>query len=490
MSGSPWGDGSVRAVGGPGPTAVELGDLERASAVLRAAVDALWRADARLRAAGLAEQARSMPALVDGPRPAFAASHTDALGRSALLAARHVDDLLRRLRHVLRRLDEAEWWVGRAMHAVVTAEAHVAGEVPALLPAVVPFVVPAAVGAWVGARGDATRVAGAAASAQVPSALVAPTAAFLRGALPGARPPATDPLGALAGEAASGELPPAVLLPRADPPALPVPRSAADLLRNVSATYPSDHGGLPGTARSSISVQRLTHPDGTRGWVVEIPGTQSAAFGGDVATDMATNARLMGGLPDDMSTAVLHVLRDLGVPPDEPVLLAGHSQGGMVAVTAAVLAAGAYDVRAVLTAGSPDVPRTLPAGVQARHYRIDEDVVPQTDGRADVVSGDVVAVRRSIGAANVAHAHALEEYVRTAELADAALAGSPALRRFDAELARVLGPPGTTQRTWQLAVTRSPALVRTDPGTGLPRTPQLRAATSPGRPGAGGKGRS
>ena len=33
--------------------------------------------------------------------------------------------------------------------------------------------------------------------------------------------------------------------------------------------------GLAGTPTGVISVQQLTHPDGTRAWVIEIPGTES-----------------------------------------------------------------------------------------------------------------------------------------------------------------------------------------------------------------------
>ncbi|WP_138067684.1 hypothetical protein [Cellulomonas rhizosphaerae] len=478
-----WGGDGVRAVGGPGPTVVELRDLDAAAAALGAAGRALRGCAADLRAVARAVDA---PVLLLEPEPApypFDAARAEALASTAGSAAARADDLVRRLRRVVELYVEAESWVARTLREVAGVQAQVVGELPGVWAAgapVVPVVVAAAAGRAV--AGDPRALVGE----QVPSWLVGPTAGFLRGALPGGRVPVRDPLGALAGEVAGGDPVPTALVPRPDPPGLPAPRSVADVLRNVSASYPEAHGGAPGTAPSTISVQRLTHPDGSHGWVVEIPGTQSAAFGGDVATDMTTNARLVAGLPDDMSSGVLHALRDAGVPPDEPVLLAGHSQGGMVAVAAASLAAGAYDVRAVLTAGSPDVPRAVPAGVQVRHYRIDEDLVPQTDGRPNAVGRDVVVVRRSIGAAHLAHAHSLEQYVRTAELADSRLAGSPALRGFDAELARVLGPPGTTAQTRQFSVTRAPDAVATDPTTGRRRVPRLdpapevRSGGSPG----------
>jgi hypothetical protein len=479
----PWGGGRVRALGGPGPTAVDLADLDAAGAGLRAAAAALQRADAHLRRAATSERDRlsSRTALGSPEPPSFDLHRADVLAHGAADTSRGVADLLRRLSRVVRYYDEAESWAARAVRMVLTLDAHLLGEAPGAMPFVTPFVAPVLAPSILGAgiavaRGEADLLVGGAARKQVPSALGGPMSGLLRGALPGVRAPVADPLPRLAAEVAGGDPGPSVLVPRADPAALPAPRTAADVLRNVGASYPAGHGGRPGTPHSTISLQRLTHPDGSRGWVVAIPGTQSGSFGGAVATDMATNARLVAGLPDDMSSGVLNALRDADVPADEPVVLAGHSQGGMVAVAAAALAGGAYDIRAVLTAGSPDVPRRVPPGIQVRHYRIEEDLVPQADGRADTVGRDVVAVRRSIGAANLDTAHALDEYVRTAELTDVELAGSPALRGFDAELARVLGPEGTTAETWQFAVTRDPAVVATDPATGQRRVPVLRAA--------------
>lgn len=485
---SPWGSGEVRAAGGPGPTTVELADLTAAVTSLHAAARALRTASAELW--GAAVTARSAAPVVPwgaagtGPvlggvegSPAVDADRAERDCRTAHIVAGAVDDLVVRLRRVVTHYADAESSVWRTVHRLVTLDAQVIGETPALWPMLAPLVVPGAeVLAGVTVVGRLTSTTGNLSAAQVPEQAVEPLAGFLRGALPGTRPVVDDPFRALSAEIAGGDAAPTVVLPRADPPQLAAPRTAADVLGNVAASYPERQGGAAGTPPSTISVQRLQHPDGTVGWVVEIPGTQSSSFGGDVPSDMTTNARLTAGLPDDMSTAVLHALEDAGVGAGEPVALAGHSQGGMVAVAAASLAAGAYDVRAVLTAGSPDVPRRVPAKVHVRHYRVDEDLVPQTDARPDTESSNVVVIRRSVGPQNVTHAHALTGYVRTAELAQDQLAGSPAMRDFDAALADVLGPDGTTATTSQYSVTRNAQMVRTDPATGLPRTPTIRRA--------------
>ena len=58
-----------------------------------------------------------------------------------------------------------------------------------------------------------------------------------------------------------------------NPPQLPAPRTVAAVLDNVAAQLrPRAHAVRPGTPEGVISVQQLTHPDGTRAWVIEIPG--------------------------------------------------------------------------------------------------------------------------------------------------------------------------------------------------------------------------
>src|SRR5665647_2072712 len=70
------------------------------------------------------------------------------------------------------------------------------------------------------------------------------------------------------------------------------PRDLGDVVDRLAALYP-EVGGTSGTIR----VEELDHLDGTRTWVVEIPGTQDTGIRGTNPMDMATNLRLMAGLP-------------------------------------------------------------------------------------------------------------------------------------------------------------------------------------------------
>jgi hypothetical protein len=249
------------------------------------------------------------------------------------------------------------------------------------------------------------------------------------------------------------------LVPRVDPPQLAPPRGLEGILDAVAKTY--DEGqptGMPGTSTATITVQRLDHADGSRAWLVAIPGTQSWAFDQAVATDMGTNLQLVGGLKDPMTAGVLQAMATAGIPPDEPVVIAGHSQGGMVAMAAAAAAAGTYRIGGVVTAGSPSVPERLPTGVPVIRLEHDEDVVPQTDGEPTAAGGDVTRITRALAGDHpvmVTEAHQISGYVETARLTDADVAAAPGSAPGVSAVTALLGGDGTTAATLQYRVERS-----------------------------------
>jgi predicted alpha/beta hydrolase family esterase len=306
-------------------------------------------------------------------------------------------------------------------------------------------------------------------------------AAALRGALPGAALPSPDPVGDLTlllALVAASRNRPAALVPIVDPPQLAPPGDLAGLVGVVAASY--DDGtptGVDGTPPATVTVQRLEHPDGTVSWVVAIPGMRSGALGGDVPTDNQTNLELAAGLPDDMTTQVIEAMQAAGIGADEPVVLAGHSQGGMTAMAVAAATAGMYTIAGVVTAGSPNVPSATPAGVPVVRIEHDEDAVPQLDGEPTTVGPDVTVVGRSLGddgPVSFSSAHQVSTYQETAALVDEATAQSPGSAPGVQRVLDALGPDGTTATTTQYQVTRDPAAF-VDPATGLPYPPVIEA---------------
>jgi hypothetical protein len=278
---------------------------------------------------------------------------------------------------------------------------------------------------------------------------------------------------------------PTVVVPRVGGAQLPTPRDVAGVIANTARTY--DDGSVaavPGTPPGTISIQRFEKPDGSMSWAVEIPGTQSPSLNGTNPMDVGTDLGLAGAMTESMTPGVIEAMRLAGIREEDPVLLAGHSQGGMVATSVATALAGTYTIAAVVTAGSPDIPRgPMPPGVQVLHLRDGGDIAPQSDGRPDRGGPNVRIVTGQAADAgappvrNLVEAHSAARYVRLAEAVELEL-DDPQLRDFARAVESVLGPEGTTSTTQQFIATRDPHVVATDPLTGLQRPDRL----APGGP--------
>ena len=126
-------------------------------------------------------------------------------------------------------------------------------------------------------------------------------------------------------------------------------------------------------------MQTITGPDGAVRHIVYLPGTDdfNAPWDqDDDVRDLETDLDSVAGQPDAYQQGILEALDQAGVGTDEPVLIVGHSLGGMEA--AAILAGhGGYHVTDVVTAGSPtaQVPG-FPSGSHVLSLEQQGDVVP------------------------------------------------------------------------------------------------------------------
>jgi len=165
-------------------------------------------------------------------------------------------------------------------------------------------------------------------------------------------------------------------------------------------------------------------------YIVQIPGTQVwDPHRGDNPVDVTTNVHLMSQAGQtQMEAAVIRAMEAAGIPPDAPIMLTGHSQGG---ITAASLASSADfqdrypGLQSVVTAGSPIGNFDIPDNVQVMSLEHTQDVVPMLDGNANpdqpnwttivrnLQDGDAPIQTPSLGAA-----HDLDNYADTGALAD------------------------------------------------------------------------
>jgi hypothetical protein len=159
------------------------------------------------------------------------------------------------------------------------------------------------------------------------------------------------------------------------------PRRLTDLVRGLAQRNGDERHG-------EIDVRVLTMPDGSRRAIVDITGTKSwnPLPTADV-TSLTTNGRALVGESTAYEGGVLAAMRKAGVRHTDDVMLVGHSEGGMVAVTAArdAVRSRAFRVTHVVTAGSP-IGRTvgqLPNTVKVLALENSKDVVPHLDGVAN-----------------------------------------------------------------------------------------------------------
>jgi hypothetical protein len=243
-----------------------------------------------------------------------------------------------------------------------------------------------------------------------------------------------------------------------DPSAINPPRGFHDLIdeltyRNANAKH-EDQG--------SIDVRILTHADGTKAYIVDIPGTQDwhpNPFGhyDDKLNDLSTNLHAMGGETTAYEEGVVRALRLAGAGADDPVMLVGHSQGGIVAAqTASDLAnSSEFNISHVVTAGSPIGRIDIPDGVQVLSLENAHDVVPHLDGTSNPDTANHVTVTFESPNGDIGHNHGLEDsYKPAAGVLDHSRNASLAAFRDSADTFFATKGDGTQLTTHVYQVTR------------------------------------
>ena len=207
------------------------------------------------------------------------------------------------------------------------------------------------------------------------------------------------------------------------------PRCVADLMRHLDQTNALSTPDRPGD-QGTLEIQTLRAADGSVRHVVYLPGTDDLTtipLGQDSdVRDLATNLRLVAGEPTTYAAGIEQAMHAGGIGPHDPVLLVGHSQGGMEA--AALLARGSpFHVTDVVTAGSPIAQvGGYPHGSHVLSLENRGDVVPLLDGFDNADTRQHVTVRFDDHETSIAANHLLAHYTRGAEVVDAS--ADPSIR--------------------------------------------------------------
>lgn len=169
-------------------------------------------------------------------------------------------------------------------------------------------------------------------------------------------------------------------------------QAAISSIEDVAMAF--EHLDGLGEHADSIRIDRVVDPDGNVGWLVVIPGSEGWLSGG--ALDWTNNPGAMVGIPDVGIEAVTQAMRAAGVGSQESVVLAGHSQGGLVAVGAANALEEEFAIAGVVSLGAPIGRLPVPQTAEVLSVEHLEDPVPGLDQAANPVAENLTTVERSL----------------------------------------------------------------------------------------------
>jgi len=172
-----------------------------------------------------------------------------------------------------------------------------------------------------------------------------------------------------------------------------------------------------------LHVIEVPQPGGGSAWMVQIPGTQEWSPEASAnPADLTTNLHLMAQNQTASMAAIESAMRQAGVGADDPVMLTGHSQGG---ITAASLASddrftSRYSVTHVVTGGSPVARFDIPDSVQVLSLEHHQDPVPRLEGQANPDRSNWTTVTRDVSGSvsDPGAAHGTGLYAESGQLVD------------------------------------------------------------------------
>ncbi len=179
--------------------------------------------------------------------------------------------------------------------------------------------------------------------------------------------------------------------------------------------------------RADVALVRVVEVGaaGGRRWIVQFSATKSwHPRAGAAPNDLTADLLIGAGQEPTVTRAALETMREAGIRPGEPVLLAGFSLGGMVAaqVASAAVAAG-LAVTHLVVAGSPLGRIAVPDTVNVLALENVLDPVPRVEGRENPVRLDAGTLFLTVKARPpLSHGFRLGELHQSTAYADTAAA--------------------------------------------------------------------
>ncbi|CAN5120069.1 hypothetical protein BH09ACT3_BH09ACT3_16830 [soil metagenome] len=151
-----------------------------------------------------------------------------------------------------------------------------------------------------------------------------------------------------------------------------------------------------GSDETHIEIVEIINADGSSSWRVVLPSTQdwelaNGALDGDPqpttdqggVNDLGSNLALMLTPEQEAAyqRAVYQAMHDAGIGDNDPVMLVGWSQGGILAGRMACDPNAPGDVQAIVVAGAPIDAMPIPDSVNVLSVQHEGDIVPRLDGQ-------------------------------------------------------------------------------------------------------------
>lgn len=209
-------------------------------------------------------------------------------------------------------------------------------------------------------------------------------------------------------------------------------------LRTVAPRSVSELAARIPRGADQIRIERFGTADAPR-WVVYVAGTASGALGGSEPFDMKSNVKGVAGQVPASELAVIEAMRSAGVQPSDPVMIVGHSQGGLIAND--VASSGQFQVTECVTFGAPLGTSNSTVPTLALEHR--QDPVPALAGVSEPCAARTVWLADTPDAQNTAAlaAHRISEYERTARMVDRSM--DPELQAVRARIRDFTAGSGT-----------------------------------------------
>lgn len=203
-----------------------------------------------------------------------------------------------------------------------------------------------------------------------------------------------------------------------------VPHSVEDLLNNLALTNELADG--------TIEIQTVLGPDGSPRHIVYVPGTDDmnpAGSGGSTLRDMLTNARSISQTETAYQRGIEEAMRRAGLDDGAPIVLVGHSQGGMVSADLAHDSPRGFNITHVITAGSPQA-QVPEFGDQTQVLSLENrgDLIPALDGKDNPDQSNRTTVVFDERTDSVGGNHSLDKYARGGAAVDGS--SDPSVRDF------------------------------------------------------------